>query len=94
MEITLKNRHCRQADPMLTYSNILYQARIYRKKHSIESTNLGDVLEHMTRHTYWTPSVEMMRHGLNMKHYKLFTAQVTKKIGKTKWFQLKKSDLQ
>ena len=82
-------KRVREADPVLTYSNILYRARMHRAKHSIESTDLGVVLEHMTRHTYWTPSVHIMRHGLNVNHYTLFKAQVTGKTKKIPWFGIK-----
>lgn len=65
-------KRTRGADPVLTYSNILFQAKCHRTKNNIESTDLGVILEHMTRTTYWTPSVAIMRRGLTKHHYTLF----------------------
>lgn len=73
----------READPMLTYSNILWRAREHRKEHSIHSTDLGVVLEHMTRTTNWIPSAELMRRGLDPLHHRLFEFQASNKTGRT-----------
>lgn len=73
----------READPMLTYSNLLWRARAHRDEHSIQSTDLGVVLEHMTRTTNWTPSVEIMRKGLDPLHHRLFEYQTSGRTGKT-----------
>jgi len=73
----------READPMLSYSNILWRARAHRTEHSIQSRDLGVVLEHMTRTTNWIPSVEIMRRGLDPLHHRLFEYQVSGKTGPT-----------
>lgn len=73
----------READPMLTYSNVLWRARAHRTEHQISSVDLGVVLEHMTRTTDWIPSQELMRKGLDPLHHRLFTYQVSDKVGKT-----------
>lgn len=73
----------RESDPMLTYTNVLWRARHHRQQHGISSTDLGVVLEHMTRTTDWTPSPELMRKGLDPLHHRLFTYQVSDKVGKT-----------
>lgn len=73
----------RESDPMLTYSNVLWRARNHRLQHGIPSTDLGVVLEHMTRTTDWIPSQEIMRKGLDPLHHRLFTYQVSDKTGKT-----------
>jgi len=73
----------READPMLTYSNILWRARAHRAEHNLQSSDLGVVLEHMTRTTNWIPSVEIMRRGLDPMHHRLFEYQVTDKTKKT-----------
>jgi len=81
-EPTVKKR-AREADPMLTYSNVLWRARAHRTEHNIKSTDLGVVLEHMTRTTNWIPSVELMRKGLDPLHHRLFEYQTSGKVGKT-----------
>jgi len=72
-----------ERDPLITYSNVLWRARAHREEHNIASTDLGVVLEHLTRTTNWTPSVDLMRKGLDVFHHKLFAYQVTGKVGKT-----------
>lgn len=80
-ETTGKRR--READPILTYSNVLWRARAHRIEHSIQSTNLGVVLEHMTRTTNWIPSQDLMRKGLDPMHHRLFEYQASGKTGRT-----------
>lgn len=73
----------READPQLTYSNVLWRARAHRDEHKISSTDLGVVLEHMTRTTNWIPCHQMMRQGLDPLHHRLFEYQVSGKVGRT-----------
>ena len=65
--------------PILTFSNIISQALIHRNKNKIESTDLGVVLEHMTRTTNWMPSIGIIRKGLSVKHYTYFTKHASEK---------------
>jgi len=73
----------READPMLTYSNLLWRARAHRTECAIPSTDLGVVLEHMTRTTNWIPSPQLMKQGLDPLHHRLFEYQTSGKVGKT-----------
>lgn len=73
----------READPQLSYSNILWRARAHREEHKISSTDLGVTLEHMTRTTNWVPSYQIMRNGLDPLHFRLFEHQCNKKSGPT-----------
>lgn len=76
-------KRIREADPMLTYSNVLWRARAHRKEHRIQSTSLGVVLEHMTRTTAWIPSQDLMRKGLDPMHHRMFEYQAGEKKGRT-----------
>lgn len=81
----------READPQLTYSNLLWRARAHRAEHQIPSTDLAVTLEHMTRTTFWTPCVQMMRQGLDDYHYRAFEFQCNKFNGKTPdWWTVKR----
>lgn len=72
-----------ERDPLITYSNLLYVARRHRAEHQIRSTDLGVVLEHLTRTTYYQPSVDILRRGLDPYHYKSFAYKAGDSIGKT-----------
>ena len=91
--IQVEMKRKREADPILTYSNILSRALKHRKEHDLQSTNLGVVLEHMTRTTRWIPSVGIMRRGLYPMHYQIFECLVTGKKGKDiDWWTPKAGD--
>ena len=72
----------RESDPVLTYTNVLWQARRWRKEHNIKSTDLGVVLEHMSRVGYWQPSIDLQRRGLDRMHYDRFAYQCNNCVGK------------
>lgn len=73
----------READPVLTFSNILWRALKHREEHNIRSTELGVTLEHMTRTTNWIPSPQIMKFGLDPLHHKLFAFRAGGRVGKT-----------
>jgi len=73
----------READPMLTYSNILWRALEHRREHKIASVDLAVTLEHMTRTTNWIPSADMMRRGLDPLHHSIFKYRAGGRVGKT-----------
>lgn len=71
-----------ERDPLITYSNVLWRARKHREEHSINSTNLGVVLEHLCRTTNYQPSVDVLRRGLDPWHFKQFEFKVNDSTGK------------
>lgn len=72
-----------ERDPLITYSNVLWRARRHRAEHSIPSTNLGVVLEHLCRTTNYQPSVDVLRRGLDPWHFKQFEYKCNDSVGKT-----------
>lgn len=73
----------RESDPVLTYSNLLFQAEKHRKKHGIKCTKLATTLEHMTRTTDWLPTKQMMTQGLDPLHHRLFEYRASGRVGPT-----------
>lgn len=73
----------READPVLSFSNVLWRALKHRQDHKISSTHLGVTLEHMTRTTNWIPSPQIMKFGLDPLHFKLFEYRASGRVGKT-----------
>lgn len=67
--------------PVLTYSNVLKQAWKHRDEHKMATHELGQVLEHMTKHTNWTPDIRIMRTGLDKLHFDLFKYKCGGKSG-------------
>jgi len=68
----IDKRREKLGDPMLTFSNVVKQALIYRTKAGLKSTDLKEVLGHMMANTDWIPSRDMMNKGLDMYHHTLF----------------------
>lgn len=62
----------RLGDPMLTFSNVVKQAYLYRTKAGLKSTDLKEVLSHMLANTDWVPSRDMLSKGLDMYHHVMF----------------------
>ena len=73
----------READPILSFSNVLSRALQHRQDNSISSTDLGVTLEHMTRTTNWIPSPQIMKFGLDPLHFKLLEDRASGRVGKT-----------
>jgi len=73
----------READPIISFSNVLWRALKHRREHHILSTDLGVTLEHMTRTTNWTPSPQIMKFGLDPLHHKLFSFRAGGCVGPT-----------
>lgn len=63
----------KDSDWMLSWNNILRIAFNHRKRNGIKSTDLGTVLEHLTKNTRWIPSIQMLRTGLDPWHFNHFT---------------------
>lgn len=72
-----------ERDPLITYSNLLWLARRHRSEHSIGSTDLGVVLEHLCRTSNYQPSVDILRRGLDPWHFKQFEFKCNDSVGKT-----------
>lgn len=83
----------READPVLSFSNILWRALKHRQDHQIKSTELGVTLEHMTRTTNWIPSPQIMKFGLDPLHHKLFSFRAGGRTGPTpNWWECRHTD--
>jgi len=63
-------------DWMLTFNNLLRVAHNYAQKKGIKSSNLGVVLAHMTEHTRWIPSPQMMKAGLDPWFFEMYKFRV------------------
>lgn len=59
-------------DWMLTYNNLLRVAYNYARSKKLETDDLGNVLAHMTEHTRWIPSPQMMKAGLDPWFFKMY----------------------
>lgn len=59
-------------DWMLTYNNLLRVAHNYAKKKDLKTDDLGHVLAHLTEHTKWIPSPQMMKAGLDPWFFKMY----------------------
>lgn len=68
----IEKRREKLGDPMLTFSNVVKQAYIYRTKAGLKSTDLKEVLSHMLANTDWVPSRDMLSKGLDMYHHVMF----------------------
>lgn len=67
--------------PTLTAYNVLKQAWLYRQEHGMRTNELGQVLEHMMKHTNWQPDKQLMRSGLDKFHFDIFRYKCIGKIG-------------
>ena len=77
--VTKRDNHsCR--DPILTFSNIIQKALEHRQQHDIKSTDLAVICEHMSRTTFYIPSVAIMRKGLRSEHYNEFAKRASKSM--------------
>jgi len=63
-------------DWMLTYNNLLRVAHNYARRKQIKTDDLGLVLAHMTEHTRWIPSPQMMKSGLDPWYFKMYKFRV------------------
>lgn len=63
-------------DWMLTYNNLLRVAHNYARKKDLKTDDLGNVLAHMTQHTRWIPSPQMMKSGLDPWYFKMYKFRV------------------
>lgn len=63
-------------DWMLTYNNLLRVAHNYARKKNLKTDDLGNVLAHMTEHTRWIPSPQMMKSGLDPWYFKMYKFRV------------------
>lgn len=79
----VKEKRERQSDPVLTYSNLLFQALKHRRLNKIKSAHLSVTLEHMTRTTDWLPTRQMLSGGLDPLHHRLFEYRANGRIGPT-----------
>jgi len=59
-------------DWMLTYNNLLRVAHNYARKKGLKTDDLGNVLAHMTEHTRWIPSPQMMKAGLDPWFFNMY----------------------
>lgn len=75
--------------PVLTYSNVLKQAYLWRQEHKLSTTDLGLVLEHMTKNSKWQPDIRIMRTGLDEMHFKLFKYRCDPDGSVPNWWQPK-----
>jgi len=63
-------------DWMLTYNNLLRVAHNYARKKNLKTDDLGVVLSHLTQHTRWIPSPQMMKAGLDPWFFKMYKFRV------------------
>lgn len=56
----------------LNFSNLLFQAKCYRKANELATDELSTVLKHMVRNTRWRPSHQLVTQGLNQWYHKQF----------------------
>ncbi len=63
-------------DWMLTYNNLLRVAHNYARKKGLKTDYLGNVLAHLTEHTRWIPSPQMMKAGLDPWFFKMYKFRV------------------
>lgn len=63
-------------DWMLTYNNLLRVAHNYAKTKGLKTDDLGAVLSHLTEHTKWIPSPQMMKAGLDPWYFKMYKFRV------------------
>lgn len=70
-----------ETDWMLSYNSVLRVAFNYRRSRQLSTSDLGAVLRHMTSHTRWIPSPQMLKSGLDPWHFKMFTYRCHQEAG-------------
>lgn len=73
-------------DWMLTYNNLLRVAHNYARKKNLKTDDLGNVLAHMTEHTRWIPSPQMMKNGLDPWYFKMYKFRCGSELTVPDWW--------
>lgn len=82
----LKKRE-KLGDPVLTYSNLLKQAKLYRDTHMATSCSLQDVLSRMVNQSNWIPSRELVTNGVPRELHEMFVDRCTKSVREYNWLR-------
>lgn len=74
-------------DWMLTWNNLLTVAMNWRNKKDLKTNNLSDVLAHLSEHSKWIPSPQMLKNGLDPWYHKMFEYRCTKTGKPPPWWE-------
>jgi hypothetical protein len=69
--------------PTITHHNCLRQALRWNKEHNLNSTDLWEVMEHMTRVGNWQPDPKCIKEGLTWTHHALYKQRASQAQMKT-----------
>lgn len=75
----------RLGDPVLTYSNLVKQALLFRTSHQMDTHSLGNVLSRMVSQGSWLPSRELVSNGVPRELHELFASRIDKRVVVQDW---------
>jgi hypothetical protein len=84
---TVRKKREKLSDPVLTYSNLLKQAMIYRNTHMADSNSLQNVLSRMVNQSNWVPSRELVTNGVPRELHEMFVDRCNKTVRDYDWLR-------